>query len=332
MTLTIIAFGSPLWTNSKGFVQVPINSCAGRIPILRQRTGSNNPVQFYEPSKTCETEMNERARKYINALGNVDEREYAFRRQWYLHSILFPFLVHELSCYQHANGVQGAVGEIGVHYGGFFLGIATAALKSEKLFAVDIFDNQELNVDGSGKGNLDIFKANCIELGIPFEDVGIIKNTSTSVNDLELLNKTHGSIRMLSIDGGHTREATCHDMNLGDALLHDGGIIIVDDVGCCRTKTDTWSLGVIDGVHTFFGLDRDLQPFFFAPPKMFFARSAFAAKFRTFLREKFNDFLGFEEATLEFGTAMHASRYTIFDGEVLQLGKIPNESQILANW
>ena len=71
-----------------------------------------------------------------------------------------------------------------------------------------------------------------------------IKDASTSVDGPAFAQLARQPVRMMSVDGGHTREATCHDINLADSFLHDGGIVIVNDLGCCE-KQVSWSLGVI---------------------------------------------------------------------------------------
>lgn len=80
-----------------------------------------------------------------------------------------------------------------------------------------------------------------------------IKDASTSVDGPAFAQLARQPVRMMSVDGGHTREATCHDINLADSFLHDGGIVIVNDLGCCE-KQVSWSLGVIDGVASYFSI------------------------------------------------------------------------------
>jgi hypothetical protein len=46
--------------------------------------------------------------------------------------------------------VFGAVGEIGVHHGKFFMPIAGYALQEESAVALDLFEDQSQNFDGSG--------------------------------------------------------------------------------------------------------------------------------------------------------------------------------------
>ena len=96
---------------------------------------------------------------YLFQLGNVDQKEY-LRKEWFIQHMVSPYVVWRLSEMQHSMGIYGSVGEIGVHYGGFFLALAVSSAAGEQPFAIDIFDQKHLNVDGSGKGAWRRFSAN----------------------------------------------------------------------------------------------------------------------------------------------------------------------------
>ena len=51
------------------------------------------PLLSLPPSQT----QTARAKHYINALGDVDNNEYYYKREWYIQHTIFPFLVYELS-------------------------------------------------------------------------------------------------------------------------------------------------------------------------------------------------------------------------------------------
>lgn len=301
---------------------------------------------------------NEVVKTFVALLGDVDKAEYHHRRQWYLQGLIQPFMVWFLTQQQHAAGVHGSVGEIGVHYGGFFLAIAAASAPAERLFAVDIFDNQQLNVDGSGKAVFKKFEENVKLLGFGTAELGqkktkrkpwqngrpvhYIKDASTSVDGPAFAQLAGQPVRMMSVDGGHTREATCHDINLADSFLHDGGIVIVDDLGCCD-KQASWSLGVIDGVASYFSTrsnrtqPRRLEPFFFAAPKLYLAAKPFAQRYRAALRSDrvINQLFNLDGGSTDGnagGAPMHPSRYTMFGGQILRPAERPKESAIKALW
>ena len=76
---------------------------------------------------------------------------------WINHEILY--FVWILSQFQYEKlKTFGAIGEIGVHHGKFTCYLyLMRRYEEQKLFAVDVFDNQLLNKDGSGYGQKDIF-------------------------------------------------------------------------------------------------------------------------------------------------------------------------------
>ena len=43
------------------------------------------------------------------------------------------------------------------------------------------------------------------------------------------LDRVRGACRWLHVDGEHTGSACAHDLGVADSLLHDGGVIVVDD-------------------------------------------------------------------------------------------------------
>ena len=59
--------------------------------------------------------------------------------------------------------IEGAIGEIGVHHGKFFVGLAHLAMNHEKLWACDVFEDQALNMGGSGFGDRACFRTSMPE-------------------------------------------------------------------------------------------------------------------------------------------------------------------------
>lgn len=140
-----------------------------------------------------------------------------------------PHLFALLAAHQAKLGICGGVAEIGVHHGKLAIILAHTLRKSERMVAVDVFENQALNVDGSGKGDRGIFESNLKKFGIqPNSDVEIISSSSMEVS-VQQLESAVGKIRMFSVDGGHTAELTAWDMGLATGACVDGCIVAVDD-------------------------------------------------------------------------------------------------------
>src|SRR4051794_9383474 len=136
-------------------------------------------------------------------------------------------VIAELGCLQEAQGVAGAVGEIGVHEGRLFILLRLLRRPEETSLAIDVFEDQHLNVDHSGRGNLGRFEYN-VERWSGRDDLVIIQKSSLDVRPKELLEKG-GEFRLFSVDGGHTEVCAYRDLRLAEAVLARGGIIILDD-------------------------------------------------------------------------------------------------------
>ena len=85
-------------------------------------------------------------------------KEYATNVDGWIHREIF-YAVWVISQYQYEHlNLFGGIGEIGVHHGKFtcFLYLLRR-YKEQNIFAVDVFDNQKLNKDGSGRGQKETF-------------------------------------------------------------------------------------------------------------------------------------------------------------------------------
>jgi len=189
-------------------------------------------------------------------------------------------MIAALAIHQHNRRLSGAVGEIGVHHGRLFILLALAAEPTEKLFAIDVFEQQELNKDQSGSGDRDIFYANLRNNGLVPEAMTIITASSLDVTGSQLKDQV-GEVRMLSIDGGHTEECILNDLAIADDVLADHGIIIMDDV-----FNSTWP-SVASGYARYLLASPQTVPFASAPNKVFACRPEYVESYRQFLRKTF---------------------------------------------
>mgnify|MGYP003343898955 CR=1 FL=1 len=166
---------------------------------------------------------------------------------------------------------SGGVTEIGVYMGRFFLLLRAMLDKPELSFGVDIFEDQSLNVDFSGtdKARQDIFK-NYIDKYDAFggKNVQIIKADSTSSKSQRELEESipAGSMRYVSIDGGHTKIHTLNDLKLAERYVADGGVVILDDI-----LHPHW-LGVMDGLVEYLSTFPTLVPFAIGHNKLFLCK------------------------------------------------------------
>lgn len=138
-------------------------------------------------------------------------------------------LIGELDELQGAARISGATAEIGVHHGRLFVLLALLRRRGEAALAIDLFDQQQLNVDHSGRGDVDILVRNLKRFGVENGTIDFLKSSSMDVKVTDILNRV-GPVRLFSVDGGHTAEIAGNDLRLSQGTLAPGGVVIVDDV------------------------------------------------------------------------------------------------------
>jgi hypothetical protein len=166
---------------------------------------------------------------------------------------------------QQALGVRGGVAEIGVHHGKLFILLYLLGRESERAVAIDLFEDQHLNVDRSGSGDLAKFRRN-LERHADSRRLVLHKGNSMNLTGADLTRLAEGPLAFVSVDGGHTAEITAHDLATAEASIAEGGIIVVDDV-----FNQQWP-GVADGVHRYFERRPNLVPFAIGANKTYFCR------------------------------------------------------------
>lgn len=187
------------------------------------------------------------------------------------------YLINALCDLQSEREYRGSIGEIGVHHGKLFILLYLKLNEAERAFCVDVFDNQGLNVDRSGKGDEEVFIGN-LKAFADTSHLHLVKDSSLNVTPEQILQGV-GACRIVSIDGGHTKEITKSDMCLCEKVLTDEGVIILDD---CFNPA--WP-GVCEGVISYFqDRERNLVPFAVGLNKVFFCRLGRHAEYRAVLR------------------------------------------------
>lgn len=152
---------------------------------------------------------------------------------------------------QAALGVAGPVAEIGVYHGKFFLGLLLTKGAPAHNHAIDVFDMQQFNLDGAGRGDMEAFTRNIEAVGASPEAVTMLRADSMAITrqDIERMREITGGFSLFSVDGCHLAEHTINDIRIAMDLTAPGGIIFVDDY----TNPD-WP-GVQEGVAKLFLMD-----------------------------------------------------------------------------
>lgn len=217
---------------------------------------------------------------------------------------VFPELVDYLKCvnrFQDGAEVAGNIGEIGVHHGRLLIALSHLSRPGETCVAIDLFDNQAANLDGSGYGSLDKLRENICRYAPTDAKFAFIQADTLALTVPERLAiaQQHGPFRIFSIDGGHTVEHTFNDLVFAQDMLAAGGIIMVDDYYNLH-----WP-GVHEGVGLFYTRTTPMiKPFLYAHNKLFFARLAFHARYLRWNCDAFRDRRGFKVVKMYSADAM----------------------------
>lgn len=135
--------------------------------------------------------------------------------------------IAELADHLDHEGIHGPSAEIGTHHGRLFVLLHLLNGRGRDL-VIDVFEDQHLNSDGSGKGDKDILFHNLQAAGGDTARVHVLQRSSLEVRPEDILEAV-GEPRLFSIDGGHSIECAGNDLRLADATLAADGMVVLDD-------------------------------------------------------------------------------------------------------
>jgi hypothetical protein len=188
------------------------------------------------------------------------------------------------------NKVRGNIAEFGVHHGLFLFLLNALRNENEECFAIDVFDDQHLNVDNSGRGSLATFLSHIETLMASqrryFRIVQHDTMSFSTVKIADLFGKS--GVKFFSIDAGHTVQHACNDLYLAQEVLVPGGIVALDDYMSVH-----WP-GVTEGFYRFmYCQNRRLRPFLYFQNKLFLTtvseHSSCLQQFRTAIEVIWHD-------------------------------------------
>jgi hypothetical protein len=200
----------------------------------------------------------------------VDMLDVTLRRIWNdVHGWVGDRIPHVLKFVRdlhEADQVQGDILEIGVHHGKLFFLLMAASRDNERGVAVDLFEDQQKNLDHSGKGSLSIFNQH-LETHFPdfVQRVAAISADSMSITPTTARERLGvQNVRLMSVDGGHTVAHVVNDMGLAQELLVPGGVVLLDDFLGVHWPT------VTEGFYKYMQtVNRRLAPFLIFQNKLF---------------------------------------------------------------
>jgi hypothetical protein len=196
-------------------------------------------------------------------------------------SLTTAFFSYQLMRHQTASKIDGNAVEIGVHHGLYFISLACGLTGTEKAIGFDLFENQNENVDFSGRGDRSIFEQHVARFLDPSSVVAVQAN-SLQLSAEEI--RRYGAVRFFSIDGGHTEAVTVNDLRLAERTLSPGGIVALDDI-----LNPHWT-GVISGLARYMTEGGTLRAMALVPNKLFLCASNDVVTYRTYMRNAFAKF------------------------------------------
>ncbi|MGA2553003.1 MAG: class I SAM-dependent methyltransferase [Burkholderiaceae bacterium] len=137
-------------------------------------------------------------------------------------------LVYSVACAQRQEKLAGSVVEIGLHHGKSFIALCLSLQGGEKAYGIDLFENQSLNIDASGKGERAILEAHLSRFNVNRQSVVIDDRSSMEIKPSDILT-TVGAARLFSVDGGHWLDVVRSDLSLAENCLATHGVIALDD-------------------------------------------------------------------------------------------------------
>lgn len=225
-----------------------------------------------------------------------------------------------LSRIQQDAGVTGSVGEIGVHHGKLFILLLLTSGGRDKAFAIDVFEEQQLNVDKSGHGDRAMLLRNIARWAPGSPQVTVIERSSLEVRPQDILRACEAA-RLISIDGGHTEECTLNDLRLCEGALSPKGIVILDDY-----FNQHWP-DVSTGVARYLlSPAAKLRPFAISPNKLYLTRSENKEFYRTRL-ELFRK-IGFDKSSRMFGDEVQIYGISRPEGTLARIKDMVKESSL----
>lgn len=173
---------------------------------------------------------------------------------------------------------KGGICEIGVHHGKFYLLLNQLVEPGYKSYAIDIFDDQTLNINFSGHGSLEIFQYHLSVFDRYFGKNTICIQGDSADPSLNIVNTIgYGTMKIVSVDGSHTTEHALNDIKIADQIVSNEGIVIVDDI------LHPYGLGPLEATVTWLNSKPTLVPFAMGCNKLFMCKV-------TFYQQYFNAF------------------------------------------
>jgi hypothetical protein len=150
------------------------------------------------------------------------------RRSRQIHGWFTPEAVALFALLDHVQreaGTRGDLFEIGTHHGKSAVLLCAMAQPQESVGVCDLFGEQALNVSASGSGDRGVFERNVRDVVPGFDRLRVFERSSAQLSAEEV----GSGQRFFHVDGGHLLEEALGDLRLAARVVHEQGVIVVDD-------------------------------------------------------------------------------------------------------
>ena len=124
---------------------------------------------------------------------------------------------------QSELGITGHFLEIGTFEGRFFIAMALGLRPDERALGIDSFDWPDA-------GLYERFHANCARHGLARQRYDAVRASTRSLSSERIADALGGRARFIHVDGDHAPDSLRQDLALVTSLLHEKGIICLDDM------------------------------------------------------------------------------------------------------
>lgn len=216
------------------------------------------------------------------------QREYILRGRnkvggWFFR--LDAEIFYSITDHQNRNALDGSLVEIGLHHGKSFIALCLSLRHGQRAYGIDLFEEQSLNLDRSGKGDRRVVEGNLKAADVDLSTVILDARASTSVSPSDILGSV-GAARFFSIDGGHQIDVVRDDLLLAERTLAGHGVIALDDF--LRPEWPDVSAGYFAW---FAARSKSIVPFAIGFNKLYLCEQSHVASYREVLRS--SEFLKF---------------------------------------
>lgn len=168
------------------------------------------------------------------------------------------------------NDSDKGIMEIGIHHGQFF--IALNQLANGDSYAVDVFEDQHLNIDNSGEASRDIFLDNLVKFDYRYRGSNVKILQSDSL-DSSITKQIDTQFKYISVDGGHTPHHVVNDLKLAEQLIDLKGVVVMDDY------FNHWWPMVTEGICKYLETTPTLVPFASSHNKLWLCKVSYKKQY-----------------------------------------------------